>query len=388
MQLLNLWVVFAGFGAFHGYFLAGVFFFQCKGHRRANQCLALLLLVLSLILTEFLLSILGLYTRWPHLIFSTAALWYVVGPLFYCYLRLVLWESFAESWKEAWHFMPFIVVFGSIVLPFYLLPGEVKLAAVQSGQRSAKEIVFNYGVFVQLLAYVMASARIVRRFEASCKHEASGIRVFPLQWITLLLGLLAAYVFVAFAASVLPMTLGVSINGMAPLIILSFLIHVVGYTAIRQPEKLFPVREHAATPDEGKLTEEKYQTSSLMPGEAKQGLEKLRRLMETEQPFLNSDLKLADLAAYLDMPPHHLSQIINQELGENFYEFVNQYRIDEAKKRLVDPANAHMTILAIALDAGFNNKSSFNRVFKKSTGMSPSAYIAQVTTVLSLNGTE
>jgi AraC-like DNA-binding protein len=75
------------------------------------------------------------------------------------------------------------------------------------------------------------------------------------------------------------------------------------------------------------------------------------------------------------MVPNHLSQVINAELNKSFFDFINEYRIAEAKRRLLDGRFEHYSILAIALEVGFNNKASFNRVFKKHTRMTPSDFV-------------
>jgi AraC-like DNA-binding protein len=85
-------------------------------------------------------------------------------------------------------------------------------------------------------------------------------------------------------------------------------------------------------------------------------------------------LTLAELALALSTTPHNLSEVINTRTGQNFYDFVNGYRVDEVKERLRDPNADHLTLLAIGLEAGFNSKSSFNAVFKKHTSMTPSEY--------------
>ena len=74
------------------------------------------------------------------------------------------------------------------------------------------------------------------------------------------------------------------------------------------------------------------------------------------------------------MPAHALSQLINEELGQNFFDYINSFRIQEFERRLVDPRNAHVSILGIAMDVGFNSKSSFNTAFRKFKGMTPSEY--------------
>ena len=95
--------------------------------------------------------------------------------------------------------------------------------------------------------------------------------------------------------------------------------------------------------------------------------------MDSQKPYLDPDLTLNSLANLLDIPPHHLSQIINQFEEQNFNDFVNKYRVDE----FIDRASqvSHLSFLGIALDSGFNSKSTFNTVFKKHKGATPSQFM-------------
>jgi len=97
-------------------------------------------------------------------------------------------------------------------------------------------------------------------------------------------------------------------------------------------------------------------------------------LLEEERPYLQSRLTLQELASKLDLPAYQLSQLINREFGQNFFELINHYRVEEVKKKLADPAFQHLTYLGIALESGFNSKASFNRIFKKMTGKTPNEY--------------
>jgi len=96
--------------------------------------------------------------------------------------------------------------------------------------------------------------------------------------------------------------------------------------------------------------------------------------MTEEKPYFEGDLTLQKLADRLSISPHHLSQIINDKIGQNFFDFINSYRIEEAKKLLLDPRGELLTILAISEETGFNSKSSFNNAFKKYTGQTPSQF--------------
>ncbi len=96
--------------------------------------------------------------------------------------------------------------------------------------------------------------------------------------------------------------------------------------------------------------------------------------MEENKPYLDIDLTIHDLSGALNIPRHYLTQIINEKLNRNFYQFINEYRVEEVKRLLQDPAYKKYTFTAIAFEAGFNSKSSFNSVFKETVGKTPSQY--------------
>ncbi|MEM9324858.1 MAG: helix-turn-helix domain-containing protein [Bacteroidota bacterium] len=103
----------------------------------------------------------------------------------------------------------------------------------------------------------------------------------------------------------------------------------------------------------------------------------LRSRMDQHQDFLKPNLGLRDLAATIDLHPNKLSWLLNEKLGQNFYEFVNGYRLREFQRKAKDPSKGHLSLLGIALESGFNSKSVFNEYFKKSTGLTPKAWLTQ-----------
>ena len=108
--------------------------------------------------------------------------------------------------------------------------------------------------------------------------------------------------------------------------------------------------------------------------ESKKLLNSLTLLMKEEKPFLDSDISLITLADTLGVNPKTLSFVINEHIHKNFNHYINDWRIEEVKKRLDDKAYDHAKMLSIAFDCGFNSKSTFNLAFKKATGLSPSEY--------------
>ncbi len=123
---------------------------------------------------------------------------------------------------------------------------------------------------------------------------------------------------------------------------------------------------------------EKYKSSSLSGKQAEIYLRKLLTLMEVEKLFLDPELSLGALAQRVGCTKENLSQVINEQTGLNFKNFLNKYRVAEAEKKLADPKENQFVLMKIAFDVGFNSKSVFNAAFKKFTGMSPSEYRGKV----------
>lgn len=148
--------------------------------------------------------------------------------------------------------------------------------------------------------------------------------------------------------------------------VITVYIFFMGYFGLRQPN-IFTDKSSSAS-------SQRYGKSGLDKESSIHILAQLKSLMQEEKPYLDSKLRLSELAERLDVSKNHLSQAINENLGKNFFDYVNEYRIEEVKVRLGQPENTHLTLLGIAMDSGFSSKSSFNHIFKKETGQTPSEY--------------
>lgn len=103
--------------------------------------------------------------------------------------------------------------------------------------------------------------------------------------------------------------------------------------------------------------------------------QKVLTYIESEKPYLDASLSLKELAKKIEIHPNQLSFLLNESLGKNFNEFINYYRVQTFKKLAQEPKNAHLTLLALAYESGFNSKTVFNTYFKKETGMTPKAFL-------------
>ena len=118
----------------------------------------------------------------------------------------------------------------------------------------------------------------------------------------------------------------------------------------------------------------KKSTAGPTEHEGKQLLEKLKTFINEEKPYLNPSLTLRSLAEQIEMHPNQLSWLINEYIGQNYNEYINTQRVEHFKQLVVDPANAHISLVGLGFESGFNSKTVFNTAFKKITGMTPKAY--------------
>jgi AraC-like DNA-binding protein len=167
-------------------------------------------------------------------------------------------------------------------------------------------------------------------------------------------------------------------------------VYAIGYKGLRQPEVFryetaeYPVMKRPELvasspgkpdePDEPASSARRYERSGLSDIEARKLKTSLLAVMDSEKPWRDSELTLAMLAERLDSTPHKLSEVLNAEIGATFYDFVNGYRVREVQRRIKAGDARALKMLALALDAGFASKSTFNQAFKKHTSQTPSGF--------------
>lgn len=377
----TIWNLIHLFGAAQGFFLAIVFLFHKRGNLLANRFLGLLLLIFSLRLLE----IVAFWTKYllvfPHFSLVGFPFSYLIGVVFYYYSRHLTTES-RKLHKYLWlHTLPFLFVL-IYTMPYYLLSREVKLRIIESTfypeTPSVAEIPFFRLIAIMLqfphaLLYIVLAIRHLNHYvheQTNGKHSVRAVRLVWLHRLALGFGgFFGAWLLYNFA-----FIFGLPYNKNIDLFLttaMTVFIYAIGYSAFHRPE---------IHTDIGSRTGPKYEKSTLTSGQAESFLGKLHELMANEKLYRNSDLKLSDLARKLGISSHHLSQIINEKRNQNFFDFINHYRVEEAKKIMSDPESRRYTLLSIAFDVGFNNKTSFNNFFKKHTGMNPSEFRAKMST--------
>ncbi len=149
-------------------------------------------------------------------------------------------------------------------------------------------------------------------------------------------------------------------------VLVVFYIYFLSFSILIDPKTFIRIRKGDS--------KAKYARSSLDPDQGAIYLYRMRSYLEKEKPYLERKLNLNELAEVIGLSTNQLSQLINEQLGQSFNDLMNEYRLEVFKEKLLDPSQSHKTMLALAFESGFQSKASFNRVFKKMEGISPSQY--------------
>ncbi len=382
-----------------------------RANRRANICLGLFLAVFAVDLLDYFLLQSELYRDYPQLISVVVPFTFGYGPLLYFYVRFLTDEGFRLQGKHGLHLLP--VLFASIaLLPFYMLSNAQKSGIIDQPVQLAKALMVSpfpfelFGILLMLsqiasvalpFAYAVFIYKRLKKHRRNIRQAFSNEEQVNLAWLNHLLfiaiGLSLVYLLTTVLQGMDAMTIEtdemtVMVAQQIPMLMpiaMSLTALYLGVMALRQPAIVHTLRaSHTAattqkrSPDSPQMrVKSKYQKSALTLEQAMTIQQRLLLTMNTEKTYTNSNLTLPILAQCLDVPTHQLSQVLNETLQSNFFDFINHYRIEQAKHLLADPNEKNSPILAIAMEVGYKSKSAFYRVFKHATGLTPSAYREQ-----------
>ena len=323
---------------------------------------------------------------YPHLMGVDYLFPFLFGPTLYLYTRVV-----SRGIKKFWpglllHFVPFVM--GLLyMLPFYLQTADEKLALFLQPESHAWTdtlYLLNNVKSVYALIYLGMIFVLLYQHRKNLVNNFSSLDKINLSWLQyILIGGLATWGVSFFFqyfwadAAIEGVQDPLSRNANYVSIAVACFVYAIGYLGLRQPE-IFSNAGVTPTPEAeaGSASGEslRYARSGMDAGRAEVLRRRLVEAMEQDKLYRRSSLTLGELADVLETSPHNISEVLNTHVEKTFHDFVNGYRVDEVKQRLADPASSAFTLLSIGLDAGFNSKSSFNAVFKKHTGMTPSTF--------------
>lgn len=309
---------------------------------------------------------------YPHLSQITSPLHFLIAPLLFLYVRTSIFQRRFEN-KNLLHFIPFAVC-AVYYLPLYLSSRDNKLAYITAALRDyppaewriRSVILFFLAIpylILTLLMFFSASRKAKDQLYGVNSGANSGANKLNLLWLRILIIMILTIA----VAGVFRLLFNFRPETMLLIpLCFSIMVYVAAYMALKHPEALAGVGEP--------LPAKKYEKSNLAPERAEIYLNRLLQVMGKEKPYREGDLTVQKLAERLSIPANHLSQVINERLGQNFTDFVNTYRVKEVQEMMVDPATKHYSLLAIAEEVGFKSKSAFNAVFKKHASMTPSEF--------------
>lgn len=346
---------------------AAFLLFTKKGNNLTDKILGVWMIFITLELIHMLLDIVG---SPAHAFTSNFAFYSLTfGPFLYLYVTKLTQENATFSLNDLIHFLPYAIFSLTHLIFFTNRPLLSSQFEVDQGW-FILNMLRVITLFISLSMYSLFSIRAIRKHKKSIKDsfsfESSNITLSWLKQVT--------FIFIATYLVLIINTLAgniaqdvMSTSHYIPAFGLTFFCFSLSYYGFNQPLIFTHTQQKTQLQDSdlpGSLTSEmraKY-------------LAKLIEHMDTEKPFLNSELTINLLADKLKLPRHYITEILKLDLNKSFFALVNDYRVEEVKERLVSDTYKDESVLQVALASGFNSKSSFNSLFKQHTGMTPSQY--------------
>ncbi len=334
-----------------------MFFFLKKDKSLAHKILTVWLFIIAF---EFLTTGIDFSTGRNHLTNP----FLIFNPLLYFYSKALINPGFKLKWQHLWHILPYLFV---------------KIGAYISGVQFTPEEFFRidsstwFKITVSLISvasfvgYSIPSLVNTHRYRINLKNEFSTIdSKITLGWLLLVIIFYIMLMSIAYILGIINIVTRIATY--AQLVSFAFLlvlVYIFSFYGLLQ-KQIYP----QVVPEK----QEKYKNPRLTAKERIKVRNMLEDYFSKEKPYLNSELTINNLSEKLQLTRHALTEVLNTEIGKNFYQFVNEYRTNEVKEMLSDSEYTNYSIDAIGYECGFNSKSSFYSVFKKTTDMTPAQY--------------
>lgn len=373
---IDIWSVLICIFIFQGlFFLISLLISSKRRKKEENKYLIFIIVVLLWYLTEFL-SVRNIFDVKINLFYGTRyGSWFLLGPLLFFYFKSITNSKWKFSKKEFFHFIPFIAFV--LIIPLFF-DGILNRRQVSYGMLSVfdhrEKIIspmqYVYSTifilqFLHLGYYLYKNLKIIKLYSNGLASEYASLES-NVKWLKILnRTLLGVLLFSVIFLYILLVT-DIYRRHLDYIYVLpiGFLFYIIGYHLMNVEWKEV---------DKKVL---KYANSTLNEHDVTKYTQKLDFLMENQKVYLNQEIRLNNIADEIGMKRHHLSQLINQYYKQSFFDYINKYRVLEAKKAIAN--DPEQPLIQIAFDTGFNNKTSFINAFKKFEKTTPSKFREEV----------
>jgi AraC-like DNA-binding protein len=319
---------------------------------------------------------------------------FLFGPLLYLYVRAMTEPMFRLRLRDFLHGLPFFMFVGVSLLVHESQRGALHSLhnAAARGWPPSPAALAGIAFYLSFSIYMLLSLRRLRRHSRLVRQHFSWLEGINLRWLRILVraSLLLSLIGLTLSVARLFVDLAFWPRGAYSMVMMIALFHLIAFMAIWQPAVFHAEATPTSASDDSPGLDSptalvsatdavhesgpKYETSALTGEQVQSEWSRLQTFMAQQQPYLDNELRLGQLASAFGIPAHHLSQIINQGAGQHFLEFITAHRIEEAKRLLARADYRDTKMVALALDAGFNSQSAFYKQFRKHVGMTPSQY--------------
>jgi AraC-like DNA-binding protein len=334
----------------------------------ANLYLAILLIILSVSILHSVF-IVSYFQQFHQITFHIKEPFILlVVPSIWLYVKKLNEPNFHLHRKHIAHIIPFF-----LVMMFSITHLVVRSHMSNFNILNSHVLVFNiivwFTALIQYLFYLFYILKLIANFKSKALNELSNTENIDLTWLRIFLFTFLS-VFVLLVVMMISAIHQFEIKYFNNIIsvVFALAIFLLGYKGLFQ-QTILPVNEVLQD-----IEAKQFEKKAEEVGFDKERLSNLLNYMVIEKPFREPELTLTSLATKINISRNQLSELINSGTEGNFYDFVNTYRVEEVKQLMIDSKYKDYTLLAIAFEAGFPSKSTFNSIFKKNTGLTPSEY--------------
>ncbi|RCW30356.1 AraC family transcriptional regulator [Marinilabilia salmonicolor] len=294
------------------------------------------------------------------------------GPIFFFYIQSIIKIEFRFKWIHSLHLIPFVL----FSLSRFLIYNESFAPSFYYGAQMPYRILLVYiSISVSITGYLVAIFFMLIKHRKEIKNYFSFTsREITLDWFLIVITIISiSYILLIFIPlfDFIPISPGKKVFWFN-----QFNLALLGFILL-----IFGLLQPVIYTDTPVNQEERRNSQKIKSGRSGLSSEEMTEISNTimeyltlQKPYLNPDYSLEQMARDLNITRQNISLVINESIGKNFFQLINEFRVEEFKQLVIDPKLSHITLLGLAFDAGFNSKSSFNRIFKEFSGETPSSF--------------